>query len=61
MRINRQEFEKKYKFLDKDGDYNLERFIKTDEGQYKRDTMKFAIINPENGKEYFPPEGMRWT
>ncbi|MDY0101012.1 MAG: site-specific DNA-methyltransferase [Bacilli bacterium] len=61
MRINRQVFDKKYKFKDGNGDYNLERFLKTDGGQYKRDTMKFGIVNPTNGKEYFPPEGMRWT
>lgn len=60
-KVNRQHFEKTYKFKDDMGAYNLETFLKTDEGAYKRDTMKFEITDYKSGKTYLPPEGKRWT
>jgi adenine-specific DNA-methyltransferase len=59
--INKQQFDKKYKYKDSDGEYNLDLFLKTDSGEYKRDTMKFPIKDKSTGVEYFPPKGMRWT
>lgn len=59
--VNRQHFEKTYKFADEKGPYNLETFLKTDAGAYKRDTMKFEIKDYKSGKTYLPPEGQRWT
>jgi adenine-specific DNA-methyltransferase len=59
--INKEPFEKKYKYNDENGDYNLDKFLKTDSGAYKRDTMKFSIIDPKTGEHHFPPNGQRWT
>ncbi len=59
--INKQVFDKEYRYSDINGKYNLESFTKTDSGTYKRDTMKFPIIDKETGKIYYPPNGKRWT
>lgn len=59
--VNKEEFDKTYKYRDEFGEYNLELFTKTDSGEYKRDTMKFGILDKETGIEYFPPNGKRWT
>jgi len=60
---NRRFINKEYKFFDekKGAYYALENLVKTDKGIYKRDTMKFAVINPNTGEEIYPPEGKRWT
>ena len=59
--IYQEEFEKTYKYEDKNGKYNLETFVKTDQGAYNRETMKFDIVDPSTGKVYKPPVGKRWT
>ena len=59
--INKESFDKKYKYKDERGNYNLSTFLKTDSGDYKRDTMKFEIIDPTTGIKYLPPHGKRWT
>lgn len=61
VKINKLEFEKKYSYSDENGRYNLSTFLKTDSGEYKRDTMKFEIIDESTGKKYLPPHGKRWT
>ena len=51
-----------YPHQDEDGEYyRLEPLVKTDSGAYRRDTMKFGVINPADGKKIFPPKGKRWT
>lgn len=60
-KINKLKFEKKYSYADEYGRYNLATFLKTDSGEYRRDTMKFEIIDKSTGKKYFPPLGKRWT
>ncbi|MCD6219806.1 site-specific DNA-methyltransferase [Candidatus Calescamantes bacterium] len=59
--LNLLEYKRQYKYRDEKGEYNLERPIKTDEGTYERGTMKYPVIDPTTGKEYYPPEGKRWT
>ena len=59
--IYKEEFEKTYKYEDEKGQYNLETFIKTDQGAYNRETMKFDIVDPNTGDVYSPPFGKRWT
>jgi len=59
--INLLFYKRRYKYEDEKGPYNLEKPIKTDEGTYKRDTMKYEIINPKTKKRILPPEGKRWT
>lgn len=59
--VYKEEFDKHYKYKDSNGEYNLELFTKTDSGEYKRDTMKFDIIDPSTGIVYKPPFGKRWT
>ena len=54
-------YKRKYKYEDEKGPYNLEKPIKTDEGVYKRDTMKYEIINPNTKERILPPQGKRWT
>lgn len=54
-------YKRGYKYEDEEGSYNLEKPIKTDEGTYKRDTMKYEIINPSTNKRILPPKGKRWT
>ncbi|CZE48497.1 site-specific DNA-methyltransferase [Campylobacter geochelonis] len=52
-------YKREYKYTDEHGDYNLELPLKTDEGDYKRESMKFEI-NTSKGK-FTPPIGKRWT
>ena len=59
--INKESFNKKYKYKDEKGNYNLNTFLKTDSGDYERKTMKFEIIDNATGKKYLPPNGKRWT
>lgn len=59
--INKEAFDKQYKYSDEQGNYNLNTFLKTDSGEYKRETMKFEIEDTSTGKKYLPPEGKRWT
>jgi len=54
-------YKRRYKYEDEGGPYNLEKPIKTDEGTYQRDTMKYEIINTSTNKEILPPQGKRWT
>jgi len=59
--LNLLEYKRQYKYRDERGEYNLERPIKTDEGTYERETMKYPVIDPNTGKVYYPPKGKRWT
>jgi len=59
--LNLLEYKRQYKYRDENGEYNLERPMKTDEGTYERETMKYPVIDPNTGKVYYPPEGKRWT
>lgn len=59
--LNLLEYKRQYKYRDERGEYNLERPVKTDEGTYKRETMKYPVEDPNTGKIYYPPEGKRWT
>ncbi|NPA54265.1 MAG: site-specific DNA-methyltransferase [Aquificae bacterium] len=59
--LNLLEYKRLYKYMDERGEYNLEKPLKTDEGIYKRETMKYAVVNPKTGKVYYPPSGKRWT
>jgi len=54
-----ENYKRIYKYEDKNGEYNLELPLKTDEGEYQRDTMKFEIVTPEGN--FCPPVGKRWT
>lgn len=54
-----EEYKRIYKYNDEFGDYNLELPLKTDDGAYQRDTMKFKIITPKGTFE--PQKGKRWT
>ena len=51
----------KYPHKDEDGSYKLEGLLKTDEGMYKRETMKFPVQIPNTEAVALPPEGKRWT
>ncbi len=59
--LNLLEYKRRYKYMDEKGEYNLEKPVKTDEGTYKRETMRYPIVNPKTGKAYYPPPGNRWT
>jgi adenine-specific DNA-methyltransferase len=59
--LNLLEYKRQYKYSDEKGEYNLEKPIKTNEGTYKRKTMKYTIVEPKTGKKYYPPDGKRWT
>ena len=50
-----------YPHRDDDGSYRLQSLIKTDEGMYRRDTMKFGVPVPGTDELAFPPQGQRWT
>ena len=50
-----------YLHRDEEGSYKLESLLKTDEGMYKRDTMKFPVPVPDTDETVRPPEGKRWT
>ena len=50
-----------YPHRDEEGSYKLEGLLKTDEGMYKRETMKFPVPIPDTNEVARPPEGKRWT
>ena len=50
-----------YPHHDDDGHFRFQTLIKTDEGMYQRDTMKFGIPVPGTNEMAYPPEGQRWT
>ncbi len=62
IKFNKRKIEKSGKFLVDENEpnryYILETLLKTDQGIYKRDTMKFGITLGEH--TIFPPEGKRW-
>ncbi len=51
----------RYPYRDDDGSYRLQQIVKTDEGMYRRDTMKFGIPIPGSDELAYPSEGQRWT
>ncbi len=59
--VNLLSYKRGYRYEDEEGPYNLEKPIKTDEGTYKRNTMKYEIINPSTTERILPPQGKRWT
>jgi len=59
--INLLLYKRRYRYDDEKGLYNLEKPIKTNEGTYKRDTMKYEIINPKTKDRVIPPQSKRWT
>ena len=50
-----------YPYQDDEGAFRLQSLIKTDEGMYRRDTMKFGIPVPDTNEMAYPPAGQRWT
>ena len=50
-----------YPHRDDEGAFRLQSLIKTDEGMYRRDTMKFGIPVPDTDEIAYPPDGQRWT
>ena len=50
-----------YPHSDDEGAFRLQSLIKTDEGMYRRDTMKFGIPVPGTEEMAYPPDGQRWT
>lgn len=59
---NRREIDsKQFSYKDENGFYFLQSLLKTDSGMYKRDTMKFGVINSKTGEKTFPMKGKRWT
>lgn len=60
FKTNRRTIDKKFNLEDENGYYTLEGLLKTDEGEYKRDTMKFGIINPKTNTTIYPPQNKRW-
>lgn len=56
-----RDIDRKYKFNDEKGEYNLESIEKTNSGVYTRPTMIFPIIDPKTKKSFYPRNGMRWT
>ena len=59
--FNYQTLERKYKFSDELGRYNLVGIEKTNLGQYARPTMLFGITDPKTNNTFFPTHNMRWT
>ncbi|MDE0308739.1 MAG: site-specific DNA-methyltransferase, partial [Acidiferrobacterales bacterium] len=57
--LNRETFDRVYKFKENGAGYNLEQPIKTAEGEYERRTMTYDIETPEG--VFSPPTGKRWT
>jgi len=53
--------ERKYKFKDKIGLYNLEGLEKTNLGSYERPTMIFEVTDPKTNKKFYPNKNFRWT
>jgi len=58
--FNFRKIDRKYKFKDEKGKYNLESLEKTNLGQYERKSMYYPVINPINKKIYYPQENNRW-
>ncbi len=56
-----QTFKREYKFKDEQGEYNLEKPLKTNSGSYERKTMLFGVTNPTTNEIIYPPKGQRWT
>ena len=50
-----------YPHKDDDGAFRYQSLIKTDEGMYQRDTMKFGVPVPGTNEMAYPPQGQRWT
>ena len=50
-----------YPHSDDEGAFRLQSLIKTDEGMYRRDTMKFGVPVPGTEEMAYPPDGQRWT
>ena len=50
-----------YPHSDDEGAFRLQPLVKTDEGMYRRDTMKFGIPVPGTEEMAYPPDGQRWT
>ena len=50
-----------YPHNDDEGAFRLQSLIKTDEGMYRRDTMKFGVPVPGADAVAYPPDGQRWT
>ena len=50
-----------YPHRDDEGAFRLQSLIKTDEGMYRRDTMKFGVPVPDTDEMAYPPDGQRWT
>lgn len=62
LSTNRRNIENiKYSQRDEEGSYKLEGLLKTDEGMYKRETMKYPVPVPDTDEVARPPEGKRWT
>ncbi|RBQ26014.1 site-specific DNA-methyltransferase [Arcobacter sp. CECT 9188] len=61
VQVELQEFKRSYKYKDENGEYNLERPIKTNSGVYKRTTMLYPVYNPNTDVDIYPPKGKRWT
>lgn len=59
LSLNLQEFKRTYKYEKNGIFYNLEQPLKTNSGEYKRETMKYGMKTP-NGI-FYPPNGKRWT
>lgn len=59
--LNLESFVRKYKYQDELGEYNLEKPLKTNEGDYERRTMAFPVVDPVTKKDFLPPVGKRWT
>ncbi len=57
--VNLLEFKRKYQYEEEGRPYNLEYPVKTNNGEYKRETMNFPIKTKEG--IFYPPEGKRWT
>jgi adenine-specific DNA-methyltransferase len=61
LALNRRKINNRdYPFKDENGYYRLQGLLKTDQGTYQRNTMKFGIKSPKNKKNIYPPKGKRW-
>ena len=56
---NLQEYKRTYRYEDEFGQYNLEHPVKTNDGEYERQTMLFTIKTPSG--DFNPPRVKRWT
>lgn len=59
--FNYRYIDRKYKFKDSKGPYNLEGLEKTNIGQYERKTMQYPMIDPATNTKFLPKKNMRWT